>query len=518
MTAARRRLKELIPVRLHQSPTGREKNAPVRPIHVRVYADEACRAGISGKARFTNLLKQVNDLTTPGFNVAFELESFRKWESKLEATQLEERLEELTKLDAGIDVDLVLGCTSPLQIETASSHVAGQARLFGKHFVLRPLSDLAEEENFREAFFEVDEAERAAALAARAAHKRVSFFVHEWAHTLGGMHERESTWLLHPQWEPKQGAFSFMNTRVMEIALRHRLSDAYDQQAEAKELLAFIERFNDEWSEQDRSWVIATLKARTQGKLRVATVKVALGDKDPSLVLAQAEALIEQQKMQEAADVLARAHALALEVSEVEPQVWAKDAELSLRLGAFTHGEEALSHAADAVNGEAQHLFELARLRACLPKQTAFVPTDQEAVYMIRYTEVVTLLNANDLKAADKLLIRYAAFARTPGFLQLSCELELRGQNVAAAKHKCAKALAQTPQLPRAHILMASIESATGRTSAATQHLQQALALDPKDKSIWQNAGRQYANMRNKSALAKLKETYAATFKEALPD
>lgn len=518
ITAARKRLKELTPVRLHQSPTGREKAGDVRPIHVRVYADAACRAGQSGKARFTALLKQVNDLTTPGFNVAFELESFRKWESKLEATQLEERLDELTKLDAGEEVDLVVGCTSPLQIETASSHVGGQARVFGKHMVLRPLSDLADEKNFREAFYEVDEAERAAVLEARARHKKVAFFVHEWAHTLGGMHERQPSWLLHPNWEPRQGAFSYMNTRVMEIALRHRLAPDYSPQAEAKELLAFIEGFSEEWADQDRNWVVQALKSRLAPRIPAPKTAASLGEKDPSPFFDKAAALVDEQQLAEAVDVLAQAHALAVAAPELDPRVWSRDAELSLRLGAFTHGEAALANAGAAVVPNAQHFFERERLRTGLPKQPAFVPPEMEAVYVVRFNEVVALLNANNLKQADKLFVRYSAFSRTPGFLQLQCEWALRGQSLLAAKHKCASALAQNPNLPRAHLLMAHIESAAGKHAAATAHLEQSVALDEEDKATWQQLALHYTKLRNKAALAKLKNRYAAAFNEPLAE
>lgn len=523
VTKARRVLKEqYIPAKLHQSPTGKEKSTSIRTIRVRVHADSACRAGLNPKARFRSLLKSVNEFVEPGFSVAFELHDLRKWAPKVSATQLEQMLEELKALDPGDDVDLVVGCTSPLQIETTSTHEAGRAALLGKHFVLRPLSDLDDERAFREGFYALDEAERSAALKARAAHKAVAFFVHEWAHTLGALHEREPSWLLHPQWTVKQGAFSYINTRVIEIALRHRTSASYDRAEEAREMLSFLKTFDEEWSPQERAWLMETLKSRAtnsappQAGVDYKPLPPATALNDPRTWLDKVEALHAAGNVFEAQDAINKAHELALAEPNTPPHVWGRFAEVALQFGALSMGEDAVQKAGAAVSPKASRLFEVARRRVGLPKGDASVAAELEVIYSSRFWEVVKLLNEDKSKDADKALIKYATFSRTSGFQLLQCELALRRNDVRGARGRCGKALEQNPQLARAHVLLAAMDEAARKRDAAIAHLEAAIALDNDDKTAWNELARHYTKAHKQDKVANLRSKYLAAFGEPM--
>lgn len=518
VTRARRMLKEYVPARLHQSPTGREPSGAVRTIRVRLHADSACRAGVSGKARFRLLLARVNDFVRPGFNVEFAIEEMRPWDSKLPATQLDEILEALVTHDPGEDVDLVIGCVSPLQIETSSTHEAGRARIFGKHFVLRPLSDAAEERSFREAFYALDKEELEATFAARAAHKSTVFFLHEWAHTLGGMHEREPQWLLHPVWEPKQGAFSYINPRVMEIALRHRLSDDYDRAAEAAELLGFLKSFNEEWSHQDRASILRFLEGQAGGRnsdrLPVEGGKTGGG---PTPSLDEAGRLVEANDTGAAQDALNEAQRQAEAAGTTDARFWGRFAELCLAVGAYTQGEAAVEKAGEALVPSARRSFQRARLQVGLPAAHAFVAPEFESIYSARFWEVVGLLNDQKLKEADRAITRSRMFDRTPGFQLLRCELAGRSRQAAEGRRRCEAALALSKELPRAHVLLAMFDASEGRNADAIKHLETAIALDPDDKGAWLELARLQKRQKRTAELSKLRASFAAAFGEEMP-
>ncbi len=526
---ARRYLKELKPAKLHQSATGKEARQPLRQIRVRVHADTACASGVSPKSRFTTFFKQVNAFVGPGFNVQFALIDVRRWNSKLAAAQLDDMLHELVGMDPGDDVDLVVGCVSPLQIETSSVHEAGRAHVLGKHLVLRPLADVEEERSFREAFFTLDQEEWQAVLAARAAHKAVTFFVHEWAHTLGGQHEREPTWLLHPQWTAKQGAFSYINTRVMEIALRHRLQSEYDPTAEAKELVAFLNNFDSEWSKHDRDWLLGILQARAAGQsVRVATHDEAARPSSPATptptkvpvklaaALDKAESLLEAQDFARALEVVNEAWVMAHELPKVPAPVWPQLAQLCLNVGAFSRGEAALEKAGSNASPTAREVFQKARARVGLSAARREVPPETEAVYTNSFWEIVGLLNDNNLKAAETAIKNQKAFNGTPGYQVLSCELFLRQRKTAAARAACQRAHAEEATLARAHILLASLDEQAKKPAAALAHLQEALAIDSENKAAWHELARHYARSGKRLELQRLSDKYAANFGEPL--
>lgn len=527
---ARRYLKEFAPAKLHQSATGKEPRQPLRQIRVRVHADTACASGVSPKSRFTTFFKQVNAFVGPGFNVQFALLEVRRWNSKLTAAQLDDMLHELVSLDPGDDVDLVVGCASPLQIETSSVHEAGRAHVLGKHLVLRPLANTEEERSFREAFFTLDQEEWQAVLAARAAHKAVVFFVHEWAHTLGGQHEREPTWLLHPHWTAKQGAFSYINTRVMEIALRHRLQTAYDPTAEAKELVDFLRTFDSEWSKHDRDWLLGILQARAAGQaVRVSTAHneaarpQAPAVPEPAAVpaklgaaLEKAEALLESQDFAQALEVVNEAWALAHELPKVPASAWPRIAQLCLNVGAFSRGEAALEKAGPNAPPTGRDVFQKARARVGLLAAQQTVPPETEAAYTNSFWHIVGLLNDNNLKAAELAIKKQAAFAETPGFQVLSCELSLRKRKTAAARAACQRVLAKEPKLARAHVLLANLDEQANKPDAALAHLQEALAIDTENRAAWHELARLYAKAGKRLDLQRLGDKYAANFGEPL--
>lgn len=53
-------------------------------------------------------------------------------------------------------------------------------------------------------------------------HKETTVFLHEWAHTLGAVHECEDKWIMVPEHTLMVSAFSPRSARLVQIGLRHR--------------------------------------------------------------------------------------------------------------------------------------------------------------------------------------------------------------------------------------------------------------------------------------------------------
>ena len=99
-------------------------------------------------------------------------------------------------MDAGDDVDLVVGLVAALPVFPGSVDNIGMGKLFSKHMVMRSLHDLAEYDVVRSWFDTFTESEKEAILAARKLHKEQVIFLHEWAHTLGLIHVKREAGIM----------------------------------------------------------------------------------------------------------------------------------------------------------------------------------------------------------------------------------------------------------------------------------------------------------------------------------
>jgi hypothetical protein len=105
---------------------------------------------------------------------------------------------------------------------SSSFETLGKAHLVSSHIVLRDVADLAERKAIDDAFPTHTSDQRSKIYAHRRAHKRLAIFLHEWGHTLGGLHSPESIDLLHASYDDRMVAFGDANASVLQAGLEAR--------------------------------------------------------------------------------------------------------------------------------------------------------------------------------------------------------------------------------------------------------------------------------------------------------
>src|SRR5205823_11424793 len=98
----------------------------------------------------------------------------------------------------------------------------GIAQLFGRHLVLRGMFSAAETDALNRALNLLASEYREALGRERRLHKETAVLLHEWAHTLGALHENPRESLMTPTYDVAQSSFSPEAARLVEIGLRNR--------------------------------------------------------------------------------------------------------------------------------------------------------------------------------------------------------------------------------------------------------------------------------------------------------
>jgi hypothetical protein len=248
--AQRKALASALPATLEP---GKPREGEPRTAKVRVYADADYRAQhVRWRSSFTDQLDYANQLLVPMLGVRLEPE-FVEWDRRKPEASLRDTLTELAELDDGDDVAWVIGLTSALPLVSATMDELGVAEVLGPHIVLRGFADVEERKAFARAFPDLDQSERDEVHDARRRHKMTVVLLHEIAHTLGGIHEAEPAWILHPAYAAEQAGISDRNKELMVIALEDRLvpGEARDTAKTYSKLLGAIER--EDWGGWDRN-------------------------------------------------------------------------------------------------------------------------------------------------------------------------------------------------------------------------------------------------------------------------
>jgi tetratricopeptide (TPR) repeat protein len=240
--------------------------APV-VLRLRFYADGEYRAGGSRwQDRMKSLVAKLNESLEPGFGVRFEAVDFKRWERTGPSGALGPMLEELKRADAGADVDWVVGLVAPLPLVSMSIHDLGMAEILGKHFVLRGMSSIEELQDLAKSFHLIDRADREALYGRRKAHKELVIFLHEWAHTLGGMHMHQETRVMCPTYSAHSSALLPEDIALLEAGLAARIDSRDKGAVDWTPLRSFLERNpNQGWSRADREMLAGLLAGGRPG-------------------------------------------------------------------------------------------------------------------------------------------------------------------------------------------------------------------------------------------------------------
>lgn len=167
---------------------------PVRRVRLRAYADEEFRAHVaSWRERIATQVEKASVVTEDEFGVRLEVESIREWR-RAGPGELGDVLDLLAREDPGFDVDWVVGFTGPGARPEDGPDLVGRARRFGRHFILRAVESTAPH----------------------------TLFLHEWAHTLGAVHDCDGNWTMSARHGGWRSAFSPESAWLVRLGLHYR--------------------------------------------------------------------------------------------------------------------------------------------------------------------------------------------------------------------------------------------------------------------------------------------------------
>lgn len=237
------------------APTLRGESAPedkdkppsaARKLRVRAYVARAYTTQVVDVPRtLHDLFDDANDVTEPALGARLELEGIRTWEIAKD-DDLKKLLAELRSVDAGTDVDWVVGFVGALPRTSLSFHDLGMAQTPGRHIVLRAPSSAARHDETERSYSELSDDERRRVQKDLRRHRTAAVFLHEVGHTLGSLHERSDRSIMYPEYRPRMTAFGADATSVMRTVLERReVKTADDQAALFRELGAALRRVPD---------------------------------------------------------------------------------------------------------------------------------------------------------------------------------------------------------------------------------------------------------------------------------
>lgn len=229
----RRRAREAQGAHIATAPSAR----PVRYTgRVRFYVSGEYRAQhTQWRQPLEDLVDSGSSVVGPLFAFRFSTVEVREWSPRCAQAELAPCLRELAAHDAGEPNLWIVGVLGDTPRYTASFEHLGMAQLLSSHMVLRDVSDLAERDAIEQAFATHTPGDRAEIYARRKRHKRLAVFLHEWAHTLGGLHSGDGQDLLHPSYDDRMTSFGNANAGLVEASLRSRFA------GDDKALLAYVE-------------------------------------------------------------------------------------------------------------------------------------------------------------------------------------------------------------------------------------------------------------------------------------
>ena len=507
--------------------------APRGAVRIRFYVDDEYRSATPrAQERLIQQLTATNRVAERAFGIRFEIEAFKRWDRRAPANSLFPVLEELEKHDPGTDVDWVVALVAPLPLVSTSIHDLGMARTLGRHFVLRGMTSIEEMDGLRQAFPVLNRwapDELTAMYSKRKQHKESVVFLHEWLHTLGGIHVGNRVRILCPSYSDQSSQLWKMDIAVADAALTDRLGARGNARGEVnwtslKTLMAKAKAAD--WYTGEREELLAALAGGLTGPAHPGGKSGPAVDSNGPV-----QKLIDGVNATQAlitggdrAGALTRTRDMTAEAAKLQgapPIVWVWLAQLHAQLGALTDAEAALARVArpdslspDDRGSHDQTRAALARTRQSfgLPAgDAAGIPSDAEPAYSQTFTAAQTLLVERKLPAARAAVeAALRAYPRAPGLALLSCEINLRQNRVREAGRRCDTALAAMDQLPRAHYLKAHVRMALGDHAGAVAPLRRALALDPEQAGYREDLIRLLRDLgRTKEAAAVVAERVA---------
>jgi hypothetical protein len=218
------------PVDLQPTPyqfPARIEPTPVRVLRLRFWADADFRAATPRwRIKVRAWLGELGRTIGPTLAVTFEADRLDEWTREHPLASLDVALDELAAKDRGGDVDLVVGLVSALPLVATAQHHIGQARIGGKHLVMRGMGSAEDARTLYQLMPKAEPRRVEELYARRLLHKELSVFLHEWAHTLGAGHAPQPTDIMSPVYSPVASVFSLATLELMDAAITRRKAPA----------------------------------------------------------------------------------------------------------------------------------------------------------------------------------------------------------------------------------------------------------------------------------------------------
>ena len=459
--------------------------APTRPgasgagatVRVRFYADDDYRSSSGGgrwQDRIRVMLTMVNKVVEPTFGVRFEGESFRRWPRQGPSGALQPMLDELERLDAGPDVDWVVGMVSPLPLVSMSFHDLGCARVLGRHFLLRGMASIAELDDFKRILPKLDQKDREELYSRRKTHKELAIFLHEWGHTLGALHVPDATRIMGPSYSNRVSTFDVEDASLIAAGLEARMEARGREAVDWTPLRQLLTQSKPgDWVPAEREALLGQLRASRTVESRVPTLPIPGLGPPGGLAFRRAAAPPDRGPAADVRKLIDRGELTAA----------------SRALASVGSGADARAVAGDIVE---------ARRRLGLPagSKRFSLPPEAEGDYALVVEDAGRLMRAGKTRDAQATVERgLKKYPRAPGLLMIQCEMLLRQGRPLAGAAKCSDAIESMEELPHAHYLLGCIFAETGQADRAISSLKRSIALSPSDRKVWDALAQLYRGL-----------------------
>jgi tetratricopeptide (TPR) repeat protein len=186
------------------------------------------------------------------------------------------------------------------------------------------------------------------------------------------------------------------------------------------------------------------------------------------------------------------------------------------QLDAVTLAEAALKKAGSSPEVDSTRARLMRSRRMYGLTDSAAIPPEQEPEYISAFEKLSASIAQKKLARAE-LDAAEQSYPKAPGLKMLDCEARVRANKRKEAEPLCESALAQAPELARAHYLLGLANIDTNKREQAIKHLRQAIELDPEDESAWKALADSYRKSKNAKELAELEADHQKKLAKPLP-
>lgn len=443
----------LTPAAMHSASMGRAPSASPDgrpPARFRIYVDPRWQAQKGDWRRAAEAI--VSDAAATArleLGTSFVIDHLAPWPDPPGGDALEPWLTALAALDPG-DVDVwVVGFVGGRPVTSSTFEHIGLAHIPGRHFVMRSMADLDEADAIGRLHV-LDDADRRRLLRARMKHRRAVVFLHEWGHTLGAVHARDTEVIMAEGYNDRIRGFGAPALGVGFAALATLTETPTDAESAV------------DWFDAQRraaiDWYLAHPDARVVNSERARLI-----DSNQAVVAATGDT---DRDPPDAVRTAEEAHA-------------------AMEAGRVTAVERFAARTPPETQAEIAEWATLTRRRFAMP---AGFPSTDEAAYVAAQREVDAALAQDRLDVAEEaigaLRDRWPDAAAGP---QLACDLAgRRGQFTDAVAH-CRRAIDRDPETIGAWLMIAMIALHQQRPVDAIEPLERVVELDPLQTSAWLN-------------------------------